>query len=105
MPNQVSSDAYFLAIAAFAARVFVGCGVMAMSRTSDMTSLFSPPRIGSGQTNTGFSTQSDCAPGACSVLDPSKPQIGGASPIGTTLALERSLAVGFEPSIQMYSAR
>jgi hypothetical protein len=60
----VSSAAYFFAISAFAARVFVGCGDMSVSRTSVMTSLFSPPRIGSGHTNTGFSTQSEFFPGA-----------------------------------------
>jgi len=70
-----------------------------------MTSLFSPPRIGSGQTKTGLRTQSEFAPGAWFVLDPSNPQIGGSSPTGTTFAFERSFAVGFEPSIQMYSAR
>jgi hypothetical protein len=59
---------------------------------------------GSGQTNTGFSTQSEFDPGAWFVLDPSKPQIGGASLAGTILVLERSFAVGLVPSIQMYSA-
>ena len=74
------------------------------SRTSFSTSLFLPPRIGSGQMNTGFSTQSELLPGAWLVLEPSKPQMGGASPSGTILVLLRSLAVGSVPSIQMYSA-
>src|SRR3990170_8149038 len=73
--------------------------------TSQRTSLSSPPRIGSGQTKTGCSTQSDRSPVACWVLDPSKPQIGGSSPFGTILVLERSFLVGSVPSIQMYSAR
>ena len=70
-----------------------------------MTILFSPPRTGSGHTKTGFRTQSELDPGAWFVLEPSKPQIGGASPTGTTFPLERSFGVGLEPSIQMYSAR
>ena len=70
-----------------------------------MTSTLSPPRMGSGTTLTGFSTQSEFSPGACSVLEPSNPQIGGWSPVGTTIVFDRSFAVGFWPSIQMYSAR
>src|SRR5262245_60613710 len=104
MPNQVSCAAYFFAVAAHAARVFDWCGVMSVSRTSLRTSLFLPPRIGSGQTNTGLSTQSLLLPGAWLVLEPSKPQMGGASPSGTIFVLLRSLAVGSDPSIQMYSA-
>jgi hypothetical protein len=61
--------------------------------------------MGSGATLTGRKTQSELDPGACSVLEPSKPQMGGAVPSGTTLVFERSFAVGFCPSIQMYSAR
>ena len=65
-----------------------------------MTRTSSPPLIGSGLTITGRSTQSELLPGACSVLDPSKPQIGGSWPSGTILVFDRSLAVGFCPSIQ-----
>ncbi len=68
----------------------------------------SPPRIGSGQVKTGLRTRSEEWPSAWFVEDPSKPQIGSASrPTGSPvmiLVLERSLAVGWVPSIQMYSA-
>src|SRR5690349_13964841 len=69
--------------------------------------MLSPPRIGSGQLNTGRSTQSDLSPGAWFVDDPSKPQIGrspGFVPSSRIFVLERSLAVGSVPSTQMYSA-
>ena len=77
---------------------------MSVSKTSHITRIWSPPRTGSGQVNTGCNTQSEFSPGAWLVLDPSKPQIGGSSPFGTILPLERSLDVGSVPSIQMYSA-
>lgn len=68
----------------------------------------SPPRIGSGQVKTGLRTRSEEWPSAWFVEDPSKPQIGSASrPAGPPVmifVLERSLAVGWVPSIQMYSA-
>ena len=70
-----------------------------------MTSLSSPPRSGSGQTNTGRSTQSDALPGAWLVLEPSKPQMPGSSPSAMILVLLRISGVGSQPSIQMYSAR
>ncbi len=41
---------------------------------------------------------------ACWVLEPSKAQIGGFSPIGTIFAFDLSLFVGWVPSVQMYSA-
>src|SRR5690349_928150 len=72
-----------------------------------MTRMLSPPRIGSGQLNTGRSTQSDLSPGAWLVDDPSKPQIGrsfGLVPSSRIFVFERSLAVGSVPSTQMYSA-
>jgi hypothetical protein len=86
------------------ARVFDSCGVMSMLRTSHSTRTFEPPRIGSGQENTGWSTRSEAWPSAWLVLEPSKPQIGSASPSARILVLERSFAVGSVPSIQMYSA-
>ena len=64
MPNSGSCAANFSAIGVSSARVFVTCGVMSVSSTSDITRMLSPPRIGSGHENTGFSTQSDAAPGA-----------------------------------------
>ena len=94
MPNHVSKSAYLSAASLQAARVFVGWGDMSVSITSHITSLLSPPRIGSGQVNTGINTQSEFSPGAWFVLDPSKPHTGGSSPMGTILPLERSLAVG-----------
>ena len=70
-----------------------------------MTRMLSPPRIGSGQLNTGWSTQSDLSPGAWLVDEPSKPQIGSSlTPSSRILVFERSLAVGSVPSTQMYSA-
>ena len=69
-----------------------------------MTMTSSPPRIGSGQTNTGCRTQSELDPGAWLVLEPSKPQIGSSALSGRTLVFDRSRAVGSVPSIQMYSA-
>jgi hypothetical protein len=78
---------------------------MSMSRTSASTSLLSPPRIGSGQEKTGRRTQSDLSPGAWFVEEPSNPQIGKLlSPSCMIFVFERSFAVGWVPSIQMYSA-
>src|SRR6266850_847699 len=105
MPNQVSYDEYRRAMSLFARRMFVGCGAPLTSMTSQRTSLLSPPRIGSGHVNTGWRTQSERSPVACWVLDPSKPQMGGFSPVGTSLVFDRSFCVGCVPSIQMYSAR
>src|SRR5690606_39424698 len=105
MPNHRSCLAYFFATTASGARVLVECGLLVLgSRTSHMTSLFAPPRMGSGQMNTGFRTQSEVTPSAWLVLDPSKPQTGGSCPSSRTRVLERSLCVGSAPSIQMYSA-
>ena len=69
-----------------------------------MTSLSFSPRSGSGQTNTGWRTQSESLPVAWFVLEPSKPQIGGSFPSSTILVLLRSSGDGSVPSIQMYSA-
>src|SRR4051812_37196125 len=104
MPKMASCEAYFSAASAHRARVLVGCGLPSIVSTSAMTSTLSPPRIGSGQLKTGFSTQSDLSPGAWLVLDPSKPHTGSSAPSASTLVLDRSLAVGSVPSIQMYSA-
>src|SRR5262245_49713503 len=104
MPNRHSWAAYLSAAFNSAARVFVGCGLSSAPYTSQSTSTLSPPRIGSGQLNTGLSTQSLLSPVAWLVLEPSKPQIGSSAPSGTILVFERSLAVGSVPSIQMYSA-
>ena len=61
--------------------------------------------MGSGQLNTGWSTQSDLSPGAWFVDEPSKPQIGRSFvPSSRIFVFERSLAVGAVPSTQMYSA-
>ncbi len=69
-----------------------------------MTSTLSLPRSGSAQMYTGLSTQSLLSPGACSVLDPSKPQMPGSASSAMILVLLRSNGVGSTPSIQMYSA-
>src|SRR5215467_2621399 len=86
------------------ARVLLGCGVPSMFSTSHSTRMLSPPRMGSGQLNTGTSTRSEAWPSAWPVLEPSKPQMPGCAPSARILVLERSLAVGSVPSIQMYSA-
>ncbi len=104
MPNIGSWSAYFSATSRSLARVFDGCGVMSVSRTSHRTSTSLPPRTGSGQENTGFSTQSDALPGAWLVDDPSKPQMGSSAPSARIFVFDRSFAVGSVPSIQMYSA-
>ena len=75
-----------------------------VSWTSQRTRTLSPLRIGSGQVNTGCSTQSELLPGAWFVLEPSKPQIPGSSPSLMIFVLLRISGVGFVPSIQMYSA-
>jgi hypothetical protein len=68
MPNHGSWSAYFSATSTQAARVLVGCGVMSGSSTSHMTSLSSPPRMGSGHWRPGAarSPSSHPAPGWCS---------------------------------------
>ncbi len=104
MPNSGSWSAYFSATGRSSARVLVACGVMSVSSTSHITSTSSPPRIGSGQENTGCSTQSELRPGAWLVLEPSKPQIGSSAPSARIFVFDRSRAVGSVPSIQMYSA-
>ena len=104
MPKIGSWVANFSATGWSAARVLEGCGDMSVFSTSASTRRFGPPRIGSGQVNTGRSTQSDLWPSAWPVLDPSKPQIGGSCPGARIFVFERSNWVGSEPSIQMYSA-
>ena len=96
----------FFAAFSHAARVLVGCGFMSSARsTSHRTSTFCPPRRGSGHVNTGFNTQSLCSPVACSVDEPSKPQIGiTVAPSFRIFVFDRSSGVGDVPSIQMYSA-
>jgi hypothetical protein len=54
-----------------------------------------PPRNGSGHVNTGLNTQSDASPVACSVDEPSKPQIGGTlTPFLMIFVFDRSIGVG-----------
>ncbi len=66
--------------------------------------MLSLPRIGSGTVYTGRSTQSELAPGAWLVLEPSKPQMSGSFPSATIRVLLRMIGLGLVPSIQMYSA-
>jgi hypothetical protein len=55
--------------------------------------------------NTGFNMQSDDSPVACSVEEPSNPQIGGVvTELSMILVFDRSIGVGLAPSIQTYSA-
>src|SRR5271166_1548094 len=103
-PNSGSWAAYLSATATQAARVLEAWGVKSVLRTSHMTSRSSGPRSGSGQLQTGLSTQSELSPVAWLVLDPSKPQMPGSLPSGTILVLLRIIGDGSVPSIQMYSA-
>src|SRR3954452_21049251 len=103
-PNQVSCLAYFSAISRQPARVFVGCGSPLTRKTSHITSLLLPPRIGSSQTKTGLRTQFERTPVGYRGLEPSNPQVSGSFPVGRIFALDRSLAVGSVPSTQMFSA-
>ena len=84
--------------------MLVGWGVKSVSSTSHITNLSSGPRRGSGQLNTGWSTQSESWPSAWLVLEPSNPQMPGSSPSATIFVLLRSSGAGSVPSIQMYSA-
>lgn len=104
IPYQESCASYCAAIGRSRARVLVSCGVPSTRYTSHRTSLLSPPRIGSGQEKTGFSTQSERSPGAWFVLDPSNPQSGRSAPSARIRVFDRNRAVGSVPSIQMYSA-
>ena len=96
MPKIISWAAYFLDVSTSAARVLVGCGApVVVSITSHNTRMFLPPRIGSLQVNTGLSMQSDLSPVACSVEEPSNPQIGGVFTLSFKIfVLERSMGVG-----------
>ena len=102
----MSFFAYFFCVLAQASRVLVGCGFIVEARyTSQSTRMLRPPRIGSGQRNTGLSTQSDDSPVACSVDEPSNPQRSGSvTSSSMILVLLRSNGVGWVPSNQMYSA-
>ncbi len=96
MPKIIWCAANFLAVSAHLARVLVGCGSPVWARrTSHSTRMFLPPRSGSGHVNTGSNMQSERSPVACSVEDPSKPQIGGVlTELSRILVLERSIGVG-----------
>ena len=77
---------------AAAARVLVGCGVMSVSSTSHITSMSSPPRIGSGHDEHRAAARSrSLSPGAWLVLEPSKPQIGRLLAVGEDLGLRAQL--------------
>src|SRR3954451_13553932 len=104
MSNIGVLSAYFSASATHPERVLVGCGVKSVSSTSQSTRMSPGSRSGSGQVNTGRSTQSELAPGAWLVLEPSKPQMSGSLPSATIRVLFRMIGDGLVPSIQMYSA-
>ena len=97
---------YIAAASAQAARVLVGCGSSVLAKyTSHITRMLRPPRSGSLHQYTGLRTQSDDSPVACSVDEPSKPQMGGVfTELSMIFVFERSMGVGLTPSIQMYSA-
>ena len=103
-PNIGSNSAKFSAAASHAALVFVVCGVMSTFNTSHITKMLSPPLIGSWNVETGLRTQSELSPVACSVLEPSKPHIGGSVPFSIIFVLLLNLLVGVFPSIHIYSA-
>src|ERR1700692_1404225 len=91
------------------ARLFEGCGVLPSGiMTSHITS--APlVRAPSGYTATGFSTQSELWPSACSVELPSKPHSGSCSSVGNEsnsliCVLPRKFGVGVYPSSQIYSS-
>ena len=60
--------------------------------------------MGSLNVETGLKTQSELSPVACSVLEPSKPHIGGSVPCSIIFVLLLNLLVGVLPSIHIYSA-
>src|SRR5437868_15493326 len=91
------------------ARLFEACGVLPSGiMTSHITS--TPlVRAPSGNTATGFSTQSELWPSACRVDEPSKPHSGSCSSVGNDAnslicVLPRRFGVGVYPSSQMYSS-
>src|SRR5882724_13396813 len=91
------------------ARLLDACGV---TPSGIMTShITSAPlvRAGSGNTATGFSTQSELWPSACCVEEPSKPHSGSCSSVGNSAksliwVLPRRLGTGVYPSSQIYSS-
>src|SRR6478736_7716848 len=102
-PNQAPESSRMVA------RLLVGCGVLPSGiMTSHITS--TPlVRAPSGNTATGFSTQSELWPSACWVEEPSKPQSGSCSSVGNEAnslicVLPRRVGVGVYPSSQIYSS-
>src|SRR3954468_21333087 len=90
-------------------RLLVECGVLPSGiMTSHITS--TPlVRAASGNTATGFSTQSELWPSACCVEDPSKPHSGSCSSVGNSAnslicVLPRRFGTGVYPSSQIYSS-
>src|SRR5215475_13631620 len=91
------------------ARLLVECGVLPSGiMTSHITS--TPlVRAASGNTATGFRTQSELWPSACMVDEPSKPHNGSCSSVGKDAnsliwVLPRKFGVGVYPSSQIYSS-
>src|SRR3954469_2816497 len=91
------------------ARLFVECGVLPSGIITSHITSTPLVRAPSGNTATGFSTQSDEWPSACSVELPSKPHSGSWSRVGNESnsliwVLPRRFGVGVYPSSQMYSS-
>src|SRR3954447_22644492 len=91
------------------ARLFEACGVLPSGIITSHITNAPLVRAPSGNTATGFSTQSDEWPSACSVDEPSKPHSGSCSRVGKESnsliwVLPRKFGVGAYPSSQMYSS-
>ncbi len=91
------------------ARLFDGCGVLPSGIMTSHITRTPFLRVLSGNTLTGFSTQSELLPSACRVELPSNPHIGSSSSLGNSLksliwVFPRRLGTGVYPSSQRYSS-
>ena len=91
------------------ARLFDGCGVLPSGIITSHITSTPLVRAPSGNTATGFSTQSELWPSACMVELPSKPHSGSCSSVGKlsnslSWVLPRRFGTGVYPSSQMYSS-
>src|SRR3954469_646459 len=89
--------------------MFDGCGVLPSGIITSHITSTPLVRAPSGNTATGFSTQSDEWPSACRVELPSKPHSGSCSRVGNESnsliwVLPRRFGVGVYPSSQIYSS-
>src|ERR1700719_5111211 len=91
------------------ARLLEGCGVLPSGIITSHITRTPSVRAASGNTATGFSTQSELLPSACMVELPSKPHSGSCSSVGNESnsliwVLPRRFGVGVYPSSQIYSS-